>query len=71
MTDLGMWVHNTECSDRKLSSPNPVPKTIREQCKKITLGRGRPRIDPKTGKQKVFNAPWILKVENRLGRDNG
>ncbi|MFD0590074.1 polymorphic toxin-type HINT domain-containing protein [Paenibacillus sp. GCM10027627] len=56
VTNLGIWVHNTKCSNSKLSSPNPLPKTIREQYEEIILGGGTPRIDSTTGKQKVFNA---------------
>ena len=40
----------------KLSSPNPLPREIREQYEEIILGRGTPRIDPKTNQQTKFTA---------------
>ncbi|MBD3920227.1 S8 family serine peptidase [Paenibacillus sp. PR3] len=53
VSDLGIWVHNTNC---KLSSPNPVPGSIRNQYEEINLGNGTPRIDSTTGQQTIFNA---------------
>ncbi|MNP13867.1 hypothetical protein D3C76_1061660 [compost metagenome] len=49
-------MHNCAArDDKKLSSPNPLPKAIREQYEEIRLGRGTPRLDA-NGKQKIFNA---------------
>ncbi|PYI56314.1 polymorphic toxin-type HINT domain-containing protein [Paenibacillus flagellatus] len=62
VTDIGIWVHNTKCSNNNLSSPNPLPKTIRDQYEEIRLGGGTPRIDPVTGKQKVFNANELKNI---------
>lgn len=71
-------MHNTKCSDKKLSSPNPVNPKIREQYEEIILGRGTPRIDHKTGKQTIFNANelknkngggrWEINMENQMAK---
>ncbi|MCX4245068.1 DUF6531 domain-containing protein [Paraliomyxa miuraensis] len=41
--------------DLRLSSPNPIPKSIRIQYEEILLGRGTPRFD-EIGRQKIFQA---------------
>ncbi|MFB0773638.1 hypothetical protein, partial [Proteus cibi] len=46
----------------KLSSPNPVPKSIRNEYEKIILGEGTPRIHPSSGIQKT--------LEDRKGKTN-
>lgn len=40
----------------KLSKTNPLPEVIREQYEEVKLGRGVPRIDPKTRTQQIFEA---------------
>ncbi len=47
-----LWMGNYT----RLSDLNTIPKSIREQYEEIKLGRGTPRVDPKTGKQKIFRA---------------
>jgi uncharacterized protein RhaS with RHS repeats len=47
---------NGNCGGRndKLSSPNHVPKSIREEYENIITGKGTPRtIDPRTGSQTI------------------
>lgn len=54
---------------KKLSDPNPVPKVIRDQYEEIILNKGVPRVDPRTGKQTVFEGregqgrAWIGSLE--------
>ena len=40
----------------KLSDSNPIPARIRHEYEEISLGRGTPRIDPRTGTQTIFEA---------------
>jgi uncharacterized protein RhaS with RHS repeats len=69
----------TECPGKrkkqdKLSSPNPVPKSIREQYEEIKLGRGTPNLD-RNGVQKVYqgreNKKWTGASEWLVPGDNG
>ncbi|WP_429844689.1 polymorphic toxin-type HINT domain-containing protein [Brevibacillus sp. FIR094] len=68
VSNLGIWTHN-QCNDKKLSSPNPIPQSIRKQYEEIILGKGTPRVDPKTGKQTIFEGRenqgkgWIGSLE--------
>ncbi|WP_139489599.1 hypothetical protein [Brevibacillus dissolubilis] len=57
VSNLGISVHNcaAKVDNKKLSSPNPILKAIREQYEEILLGRGTPRLDA-NGKQKIFGA---------------
>jgi len=76
-----VWVHN--CPEGvpkggkkqdKLSSPNPLPRSIREAYEEIKLGRGTPNLDS-NGVQKIFqgreNRKWGGATEWLVPGDNG
>lgn len=49
-----MWVHNDECYNVNLSSPNPIhSKEIRNAYEDIMSGKGVPNLD-KNGVQKIY-----------------
>ncbi|WP_244590457.1 RHS repeat-associated core domain-containing protein, partial [Xenorhabdus stockiae] len=59
---FGLAGKNCQEKDLKLSSPNPVPKSVREEYEKIITGKGTPRVDRDTGIQKT--------LEDRKGKTN-
>ena len=63
----GVWVHNDECCNVNLSSPNPIhSKEIRNAYEDIMSGKGVPNLD-KNGVQKIYqgreNPKWAGATE--------